>query len=662
MELPKKNTFHKPKHTLYRYLIPGFVLILLAFAVPTTIEDFFFPGSQPGESGNLDSPDKCVSCHGGYDIKIEPVFNWSGSMMAQAARDPLYEACLTISNQDVPFSGDLCIRCHSPEGWLGGRSTPTDGSLLTAADKEGIHCDFCHRLIRPSGIGVNPYPDDQSYTENTYVADQDYLSVLSPIPSSSGNGSYIVDSDNSKRGPFADAGPKHKFFYSPYHSESSLCGTCHDVSNPAYSRNQDDTYSPNSFDEHAPSFNTYDLFPVERTFSEWLMSEFNGPVGVYAPEFGGNKEYVSTCQDCHMRDLSGVAANKASAVYREDLPHHDMTGGNTFVPLLVKSLFQSAVNTAALDSAISRARYMLKNAASVELSVDMIGENPVAKVTVTNKTGHKLPSGYPEGRRIWINIIATDISGTVIYESGHYDTETAILNNDNDIKIYEIKPGMDEAIAYVTGLDAGPGFHFVLNNKIFSDNRIPPRGFTNENFENIQSPPVGYTYADGQYWDDTYYTLPPETYNIEVRLYYQAVSREYIDFLRDENITNNSGQVLFDHWSANGKSVPELMNQVSAIITPTVSDDQYIRQPSVYPNPASDWIAFSLPGGNAAGSMYLTINDLSGKLIVISKLIEFSQGEAEFYTGGIKPGIYVYILEDRFSHTRYTGRFIIRGL
>ena len=110
MELTRKNTFHKLKNAPYRYLIPGFVLILLAFAVPTTLEDFFFPGSQPGESGNLDSPDKCISCHGGYDIKIEPVFNWSGSMMAQAARDPLYEACLTISNQDVPFSGDLCIR------------------------------------------------------------------------------------------------------------------------------------------------------------------------------------------------------------------------------------------------------------------------------------------------------------------------------------------------------------------------------------------------------------------------------------------------------------------------------------------------------------------------------------------------------------------------
>jgi mono/diheme cytochrome c family protein len=142
----------------------GLALIAIAFVAPSTIEDVFFPGSQDSDSGTLESPSRCQSCHGDYDIEVEPYFNWSGSMMAQAARDPLYEACLAITNQDVPNGGDLCIRCHAPEGWLGGRSVPTDGSALSSADMEGIHCDFCHRMIKPSYPERNPYPLDQIYS------------------------------------------------------------------------------------------------------------------------------------------------------------------------------------------------------------------------------------------------------------------------------------------------------------------------------------------------------------------------------------------------------------------------------------------------------------------------------------------------------------------
>jgi hypothetical protein len=548
------------------HLIPtGLIsILLLSLTVPSTIEDFFMPGSQDGESGNLESPNKCDNCHGGYDISIEPAFNWAGSMMAQAARDPVWEACLAITNQDVPEAGDLCVRCHSPQGWLGGRSVPTDGSALTTADREGVHCDVCHRMVKPAPLGVNPYPTDQFYADNTYTADQAYLQSITAIPPVSGNGMFIIDDDNAKRGPFSDAGAKHQFFYSPFHQESAICGTCHDVSNPVYLRNPDDTYSANDFGQASPTFNTYDLFPVERTYSEWLMSDYNSAQGIYAPQFGGNKDYVSTCQDCHMRDVSGVAANKTTAVYRDDLPLHDLTGGNTFIPVLVQQTHPGEVNQSALDSGIVRAERMLTRAASLDLNVTESEDSFTATVRVTNETGHKLPSGYPEGRRIWVNLIAKDINGDTLYESGHYDQNTGILDHDSDVKIYEIKPGLDATIATLTGYEEGPSFHFALNNKIFSDNRIPPRGFTNSAFESIQSPPVGYTYADGQYWDETEYSLPLSTINIVVRLYYQILTKEYVEFLRDENTSNNAGDTLYNLWAANGMSPPVLMNQASA--------------------------------------------------------------------------------------------------
>src|SRR5574341_1273001 len=220
----------------------------LGFAiVATTINDFFLPGSQPGQSGQLETPDKCDNCHGGYNTAIEPAFNWRGSMMSQAARDPLFYAAMAIANQDAPDSGDLCIRCHSPAGWLEGRSVPTDGSALNSNDRQGVQCDFCHKLVKPTPLGVNPYQSDSNYTSGTYPQDQAYLATISPIPTHSANGMYIADSNNAKRGPFVDANATHQMFYSPFHQDAAKCGTCHDVSNPVFVKAADGTYTPNTF-------------------------------------------------------------------------------------------------------------------------------------------------------------------------------------------------------------------------------------------------------------------------------------------------------------------------------------------------------------------------------------------------------------------------------
>jgi PKD repeat protein len=557
-------------------LIPGILLFVLASMmvapqafVPTTLNDFFLPGSQPLQSGTIDSPGFCDNCHGGYDINVEPAFNWRGSMMAQAQRDPLYLACLAIANQDAPDVGDLCIRCHTPKGWLEGRSVPTNGSALTAADREGVQCHFCHKLIAPTPIGVNPYPFDALYTTppasnipSTYTIDQGYLPLLSNIPPNHSNGMYVADNADNRRGPYYNPQSNHNTPYSPFHTESKLCGTCHDVSNPVYQAVKDANgnylgYTPNSFNQPSPSFNPYDMFPIERTYSEWLMSAYNTPGGISGTYFGGNKTFVSTCQDCHMRDVTGKGCNKNFAPVRNDLPLHDMTGGNTFIPDLIKILFPGEVNNAALDAGKVRALDMLQHAASVQLTVNQMQKEVIVKVT--NETAHKLPSGYPEGRRIWINLKASNSLTAQSYESGYYDVATGYLNK-TGVKVYEIKPGLSPGLASAVGLTPGESFHFVLNDTIYFDNRIPPRGFTNANFNAIQSPPVGYNYADGQYWDETVYNLPFYPDAVEVTLYYQTTTKEYVEFLRDENVTNNAGQVMYNLWNTNGKSAPVAMN------------------------------------------------------------------------------------------------------
>jgi hypothetical protein len=526
--------------------------------VPSTLRDFDQPGSQPFEAGILNPPQACSSCHGGYDVNVEPFSNWQGSMMAVASLDPLFEANMVIANQDAPDSGDLCLRCHIPRGWLQGRSVPTDGSSMLETDMTGVSCDFCHRLVDPIyAPGENP------------AEDEEILEELDNPASTFANGMATIDPTGARRGPFVDADSAHPILVSPFHREAALCGTCHDVSNPAFETDGQGNYVPNDFDAPATDFSSHVLAPVERTYSEWFYSDYNTPGGVFAPEFGGNQDFVSTCQDCHMRDVTGQGCNFGTPPVRSDLPLHDMTGGSTWLPGVIATLYPDLVDADALQEGVLRARYMLQNAA--ELSAGQADDQ--LEVTVLNNTGHKLPTGYPEGRRMWLNVRFLDAQDALVSESGAYDLDTGVLTHDAELKIYDVEPGVDETVAPLLGVEPGPTLHFVLNNKVFKDNRIPPRGFTNAAYAQFGGAPVDHAYADGQFWDDTLYTIPPGAVSAEVTLYYQSTSKEFVEFLRDENTTDGKGQAMYDLWNENGKCPPEVMATVTVPIVSACPED-----------------------------------------------------------------------------------------
>jgi hypothetical protein len=604
-----------------------------ALVVPNEIQQ---PGTQPGEVGNLESPDKCDNCHGGYNQAVEPAFNWRGSMMANATRDPIFWATLAIAEQDFDGAGDLCLRCHTTAGWQAGRSTPTDGSGLTASDADGVECDNCHKMTNPNngehaGVMVSPFVANDEKT---------------PATGYYGSGMESLYGGAAKLGPYSDAGARHQFMQSQFHRDVSFCGTCHDVSNPAVGdlahnngaqATADAVVASGTLGSAVDGKAAFNNFPfqygiVERTFSEYyagalsktlvssyaglpadlkagaIKAAFDSAKGNYAD---GTPRYFS-CQTCHMRAVTGYGANKAGIPLRTDLPLHDMTGGNYWMPDAIK--YQNANNTlrlggamtatqlAALDAAKLRAQAQLNLAASLSVSGNTL--------KVTNLTGHKLISGYPEGRRMWINIKWYSASNVLMQEHGKYDVVATVngtpvksivdLSGENT-KIYEAHYGMTQewagqllALGYspdlplsfnrVTGdvdytlkklAAQSPGsyqetFHFVLNNMVAEDNRIPPYGMNYEEARKRNALPVpadqyggtpGGTY---RHWDELALSPPTGAAYAEIKLLYQPTSWEYIQFLYKANTGSNpflaqEGVNLLNAWLNTGMAEPHVM-------------------------------------------------------------------------------------------------------
>jgi hypothetical protein len=463
-----------------------------------TTNPFELPGTQPMElTQPLREPVVCGGCHGYYD-ETSPNESWEGSMMANATRDPLFHAALAIANQDEPGSGDLCVRCHSPRGWLFGRSSPPELATLIEDDYEGVSCDFCHRLVPADPLLI-------------------------------GTGQYTVADDFVRRGPFDDAQSEHESEYSAYHESAELCGLCHDVSNPAEGH-----------------------FPIERTYTEWKSSAFPAE-GV-------------TCQRCHMPRQTGFAAGARNLPERE-IGVHELAGGNTWVPRVLAGEHPELSREDAYERTAQAATRMLQSAARVSLEPGPApgrGDVHELSIRVENLTGHKLPTGYPEGRRCWLEVEVVDAKGQRLLHSGEYDLEQAERIEDDQLRTYEVKMADD-------GLE---GFHFVLQNQLLQDNRIPPRGFVSA----PDTQPVGRNYpivADAgdaeilAHWDIAPYsfTVPrdaPGPLSVRARLWYQTTSREYVTFLRDENQTDSTGDRLYELWEAYDRAPPVMMSELIA--------------------------------------------------------------------------------------------------
>ena len=554
--------------------------------IPSTIENFDLLGTQPSddayELAAFQSHQNCIFCHGDYSVEVSPIDTWVVSLMGQAARDPVWHAAVSIANQDVHVSGSFCIRCHSTPAYMRDGAPTGVLDIASAEDADGVNCTTCHRMVNPtygpdSAVG---YPGDPADPDLPIISD---LTKSGDMPDSIGNAQIIFDPGLVRRAQYDDVpenyhgvdnfGEPIRLITSPYHQKSQLCGSCHDVGNPLFHKVTQGRFELNDLEKDPPTTDVLRTTPEQRTFSEWLHSDF-ATTGVVFEDgrFGGSlpdTEPIRSCQNCHMPPQVGGACafwENPPFFERDDVGAHSFAGGNSWVLSALRRQLGDEKGGEAdylgltqerVDAANARTLQMLQDASDMQLAAS----GNELTVTVINQSGHKLPTGYPEGRRMWLNVRFFDDGGDLINEYGAYDYNTAILST-GDTKVYEKKMGISPDVASVVNLPAGESFHLSLNNYVIKDNCIPPRGFTNANFASFDGQPVDYSYADGDYSDDTSFSIPNGAVVGVATLYFQTSSKEYIEFLRDTNLTDNRGDEIYDLWQAENKSAPVAMDSM----------------------------------------------------------------------------------------------------
>jgi hypothetical protein len=327
--------------------------------------------------------------------------------------------------------------------------------------------------------------------------------------------------------------PEHSTFKNDFIRSPQFCGSCHDLTIP--------------FDVAGLPVG----MPEQRTYTEWKYSSF----GLDAT--GNPKPDNRRCQDCHMPrmmheydDVNRVSLNCDPSIagwfpYAKERPGgtviHKFSGSNFGLAEMMKILYpevdlevigEPTLNDPRLFPGMMSDRQTfwdrnkqnslinLKDAAIIQVISGptlVSGTIYQVKVRVTNNTGHKIPSGYPDGRRFWIALDVRDAANRRVYQSGYYapasvytnggfdyaTSDSARLYNDvrrtglnraltpkigsrtapvslggyNEVMIYEKRTGNNDGAGNFT---ISPS---LLNGQIVFDNRIPPLGWERAGYE-----------------------------------------------------------------------------------------------------------------------------------------------------------------------------------
>jgi hypothetical protein len=395
----------------------------MTFLILTALALFAAPPAHAQVPELFVTSDRCLACHNGLvtptgeDVSIG--VSWRPSMMANAARDPYWQAAVRRETLVHPMASEViqneCSACHMPMDRYQANAEGEKGEVFAhlpiargTSDRDrlaadGVSCALCHQ-IGPEKLG-----EDDSFTAG-FVIDK-----TTPAGERKAFGPYDVDAGRQALMRSASQLVPEK---AGHIQRSEVCATCHTL----FTHTLDDEGKVvGELAEQVP-------------YLEWRHSDYRDK---------------TSCQDCHMPEVEGET--KIASVVglpHEGMSRHVFRGGNILMPRIL-SRHASELGVVALpqelQTTVQQTVHNLQTAAAT-IAVEKAGVGGgtlTAEVAISNLAGHKLPSAYPS-RRVWLHVTVRDASGQPVFESGRFQPDGSIVGNDNDTDATRFEPHYEE--------------------------------------------------------------------------------------------------------------------------------------------------------------------------------------------------------------------------
>ncbi|RPH61658.1 MAG: hypothetical protein EHM89_06875 [Acidobacteria bacterium] len=451
-----------------RYALPvmcvAWVLAAMDFAAPQAAQVPRAPADSHAGPMFQTSHD-CLACHNGLttstgeDVSIGS--SWRASIMANASRDPYWQASVRREMIDHPAARaeieDECAICHMPMSRAQAVTSGGRGEIFAhlpigrgeaAADAlaaDGVSCSLCHQ-IRDDKLGTR-----ESFTGGF---------VLDRAPSAGPRSIFGPFEIDQGRTTIMRSATGFKPTEASHVRQSELCATCHTLYTTAL----------------GPGGKAIGELPEQVPYLEWRHSAFREE---------------RSCQSCHMPTVrEKMPITSVLGEPREGLARHSFVGGNFFM-LRMLNRYRVELGVEALpvelDAAARRTvQFLQSETAEIAVESARVSTGRLEfDIDVKNLAGHKLPSAYPS-RRVWLHVSVRDATGQTIFESGAVGLNGRIEGNDHDVDPFVYEPHYMEIRrpqevqiyeSIMAGADGRPTTGLLTAVQFIKDNRLLPRGF-----------------------------------------------------------------------------------------------------------------------------------------------------------------------------------------
>jgi mono/diheme cytochrome c family protein len=496
----------------------------------------------------------------GYNLSYYGEWRWSP--MGLAGRDPVFHAQLDseIALLEKQFRSEpdkaatqirhlenLCLSCHASMGqrqlskdadrlgldplfrreylFLGAKDRGHPYYKYGALGRDGVSCSLCHSARSPE-LAATDIDALKAYLART---------TTGRLPTGEPDEIYgPFEDDEIVTQPMKNAlglTPKHDSFI----KSSRLCGSCHTVILPNVDQpvaREDRTMLDK--DPVEPLFQPFKHTIEQATYLEWFNSAYQDEY----PQYNKTPERAQSCQGCHMPEsfrsadgkhhmepLKGriaaiqdetypeadhlVDADQLKVRFRESgISRHEFKGLNAMLLLMFEQFNETLgvrktdVMTGAdgvsqaLEGFVKQAR---DKTIDLDVSTKLNGKDLTVDVAVTNKVGHRFPSGVgfrrsflellvseqtAEGDRVVWGSGRTNSVGVLIDENGkvlptefferdsdgaeQYQPHHEVITRQDQVQIYE---------ELIRNAEGDFTTSFVRRHKHIKDNRLLPFGW-----------------------------------------------------------------------------------------------------------------------------------------------------------------------------------------